>query len=1175
MKLEMIADEEQPLWNGYLYQLQGEAPRPKAVLCNKPEAKIGRPPYFGDECHGLISREDGDILCQEEGNFLIRESQNERGRYTLVLRILGAVKNFKLYWEDGQHFVGDKRFDNIYDLVEDGLITMYVEEKAHDYIQNMAKDRSVYSSLSRARQLLTQHLPNYGQLVPPVTNDRRMSPRRVPSIRNSPRHAHNGRNTESAALPYTHYQNQAAIDQYSQASTAALENQMTAARIITEESPYFQDSSYSNPTHVGSSSNSMIHNLMCSRAQTFNSESFQNGGLRVESNGGTKKSLTPTSSDERKRPRAKKVATEETVQQHHYEAYNQLGQGSPMHVRQPSPMATYDHSRTPSNSSGSNTDSEGRKRYPSKPNVPMHLQNRPFHQSVPNASPQRSPMIRNNSDTQLTLSSISYQCSMPAQHTHTNVAHVRQLGGSQGGRCIANMSNVPAHVNLSANGRLNSAGSEEKIVLDANDNQMYLSTATPQSRSQLNHSPSRARSSPRHQGFDSSSGSDAIPAKTFHQLKMFQKRLEEASDDDIRKEAQDEVSTLRGHHKTPVRLTRSHTTAGMMPIVRPHSGGKAPPKQTPRDIHCRQRSEPVELFQNHQNSPRRSASVLNSGVQDSATYRQQQASRNIREQYLTTEQNLISELRAASGGSCDSSLSSISMGSSQQQQQQTFYKSPDSISRLSSEEWTGEDRESSPSPHSTSQRSCSSDDNSLSSSRDGRNPLARQNAVITTEASWQRRLAEERTTRVYEDRNKNGSAPMGMVVNNKTACVPPLESLNASKPRRKSSDFDTATRQNAGLNAKPRHHSETSSEEGVPRHLLPSSAHKPLQRRATTGSPNKKASAANGSVPTIKEGKKLAQRSNSGPSPRKGKKSPDCPMSPRAQHIHHQPSLSSPRNDNIPYYDKEHVFKSHTYRGWQWCEYCGNFMWGIIQQGMQCRDCGLNVHKQCSKLVPGDCQPALKHVKTVFGIDLTALVKLHGTEIPIVIDKCIEEIEKRGMDSEGIYRVSGFHDDVQELKLAFDRYGNDVNLSVYEDINIVAGGLKLYLRELPVPLIPYNLYSRFINAAKLAYSDGQLEAIRRAMDVMPPAHLQTLKHIVQHLARVCDQDGNQMNAQNLGIVFGPTMLRPLEKSQDKSSRYNLNDAQYQKEIVQTIIENRENLFSPHKDIVSIRETHNL
>ena len=47
---------------------------------------MGRPPYFGDECHGLISREDGDILCQEEGNFLIRESQNERGRYTLVLR---------------------------------------------------------------------------------------------------------------------------------------------------------------------------------------------------------------------------------------------------------------------------------------------------------------------------------------------------------------------------------------------------------------------------------------------------------------------------------------------------------------------------------------------------------------------------------------------------------------------------------------------------------------------------------------------------------------------------------------------------------------------------------------------------------------------------------------------------------------------------------------------------------------------------------------------------------------------------------------------------------------------------------------------------------------------------------------------------------------------------------
>lgn len=64
----------------------------------------------------------------------------------------------------------------------------------------------------------------------------------------------------------------------------------------------------------------------------------------------------------------------------------------------------------------------------------------------------------------------------------------------------------------------------------------------------------------------------------------------------MRQEAQDEVPTLRDRPKPHVRLSRSHTTAGMVPTVRPHSGGKAYPRPAPRDLHLRQRSEPVELF---------------------------------------------------------------------------------------------------------------------------------------------------------------------------------------------------------------------------------------------------------------------------------------------------------------------------------------------------------------------------------------------------------------------------------------------------------------------------------------------------------------------------------------------------------------------------------------------------
>uniref|UniRef100_A0A8D0CL81 Chimerin 2 n=1 Tax=Scleropages formosus TaxID=113540 RepID=A0A8D0CL81_SCLFO len=84
-------------------------------------------------------------------------------------------------------------------------------------------------------------------------------------------------------------------------------------------------------------------------------------------------------------------------------------------------------------------------------------------------------------------------------------------------------------------------------------------------------------------------------------------------------------------------------------------------------------------------------------------------------------------------------------------------------------------------------------------------------------------------------------------------------------------------------------------------------------------------------------------------------------------------------------------------------------------------NCGLNVHKQCSKLVPYDCQPDLRRIKKVFSCDLTTLVKAHNTQRPMVVDMCIREIERRGLQSEGLYRVSGFTEHIEDVKLAFDR----------------------------------------------------------------------------------------------------------------------------------------------------------
>ncbi|XP_031237817.1 beta-chimaerin isoform X2 [Mastomys coucha] len=249
----------------------------------------------------------------------------------------------------------------------------------------------------------------------------------------------------------------------------------------------------------------------------------------------------------------------------------------------------------------------------------------------------------------------------------------------------------------------------------------------------------------------------------------------------------------------------------------------------------------------------------------------------------------------------------------------------------------------------------------------------------------------------------------------------------------------------------------------------------------------------------------------------------------------------------------------HTFRGPHWCEYCANFMWGLIAQGVRCSDCGLNVHKQCSKHVPNDCQPDLKRIKKVYCCDLTTLVKAHNTQRPMVVDICIREIEARGLKSEGLYRVSGFTEHIEDVKMAFDRDGEkaDISANIYPDINIITGALKLYFRDLPIPIITYDTYSKFIEAAKIPNADERLEAVHEVLMLLPPAHYETLRYLMIHLKKVTmNEKDNLMNAENLGIVFGPTLMRPPEDS----TLTTLHDMRYQKLIVQILIENEDVLF---------------
>ena len=110
---------------------------------------MNRPHCFGSEYHGKISREHSALLLRSDGEYLVRESSSEPG-YCLVLKINGVLKNYKLYY-DGVYFcVGEKKFSKLFDLVADGLIHLYIEHRAKNYIETMSK-KSVYAQLKASQ----------------------------------------------------------------------------------------------------------------------------------------------------------------------------------------------------------------------------------------------------------------------------------------------------------------------------------------------------------------------------------------------------------------------------------------------------------------------------------------------------------------------------------------------------------------------------------------------------------------------------------------------------------------------------------------------------------------------------------------------------------------------------------------------------------------------------------------------------------------------------------------------------------------------------------------------------------------------------------------------------------------------------------------------------------------
>eukprot|EP00064_Thunnus_orientalis_P010399 superscaffoldBa00001413_g10425 len=151
-------------------------------------------------------------------------------------------------------------------------------------------------------------------------------------------------------------------------------------------------------------------------------------------------------------------------------------------------------------------------------------------------------------------------------------------------------------------------------------------------------------------------------------------------------------------------------------------------------------------------------------------------------------------------------------------------------------------------------------------------------------------------------------------------------------------------------------------------------------------------------------------------------------------------------------------------------------------------------------------------------------------QVPQVLERCCTHIENYGLQTVGIFRVGSSKKRVRQLREDFDM-GVDVQLDEEHSVHDVAALLKEFLRDIPDPLLPRELYPAFLHANLLAYVGADSKI-----------------------------NGNKMTAANLAVIFGPNLLQ-RERGDVSIHAMGIEDSTAIISVTLVLIQNYKRLFT--------------
>uniref|UniRef100_A0A672YC70 Rac GTPase-activating protein 1 n=1 Tax=Sphaeramia orbicularis TaxID=375764 RepID=A0A672YC70_9TELE len=221
---------------------------------------------------------------------------------------------------------------------------------------------------------------------------------------------------------------------------------------------------------------------------------------------------------------------------------------------------------------------------------------------------------------------------------------------------------------------------------------------------------------------------------------------------------------------------------------------------------------------------------------------------------------------------------------------------------------------------------------------------------------------------------------------------------------------------------------------------------------------------------------------------------------------------------------KKHHFIPKTVIKSEFCTPCGRRT-KFGKMYLRCQDCRMVTHPDCRERCPLPCNPAafstpIRNTEAT----LADFAPVTSPMIPALVIYCIKEIEHRGLHEVGLYRVSGSERLVKELKEKLIRGKTLPPLSKVDDINVITGVLKDFLRNLPEPLLTFQLNKAFMEAAEIQDDGNSLAVMYQTISELPNPNRDTLACLMIHLQKVSQSVDTKMDVNNLARVFGPTLV---------------------------------------------------